>query len=56
MGQQSHVSKNDFYIYSTTAQSFKHYFLSFQVGCKTNISLENHYYIAFIVSLFPTAS
>ena len=30
--------------------------LSFKVFYETNVSLENNYYLAFIVSLFPIAS
>ena len=56
MGQHSHISKDHFYIFSTAVQSFKHEDLAFEVGYKTNVSLESHFYLIFIVSLLPTAS
>ena len=56
MGQQSDIFKDHFYIFSADVQSFKHYDLSFQVGCNTNVSLESLFYFVAIVYLFPTAS
>ena len=53
MVQQSDVFKDRFYIFSANVRSFKHQVLSFQVGYKTNVSLESLFILSllFICSL-----